>query len=273
MREQAVTRDHSAEILPGNPIRGADLTHLEPDIGHGFFTREGGRSTGIYEGLNVGLGSRDDTQTVQDNRRLALAGLGANHAFLATLHQTHSSDIVNIEAPWHDATRPIADGAVTNQPGIVLGILTADCGPVLFADGAAGVVGAAHAGWKGAIGGVLENTIAAMEAIGARRNRIVAMLGPTISRDNYEVGAEFVDRFLGESPENKAYFSGSPKEGHAMFDLPAYILSRLRRAGLDPRWTGDCTYDEPARFYSFRRATHRGEPDYGRQLSAIMIRK
>jgi purine-nucleoside/S-methyl-5'-thioadenosine phosphorylase / adenosine deaminase len=272
MREQALTRELSAGTLSASLIQCSDLARFEPEIAHGFFTREGGRSTGIYRGLNVGLGSRDDAQTVRANRDLALARLGAENAFLATVHQTHSSNVVTVETPWHDDARPAADGSVANRPGIVLGVLTADCGPVLFADGSAGVIGVAHAGWKGAIGGILENTVAAMEAIGARRDRIEATLGPTISQENYEVGMEFVERFLAESSANESFFARSPKPGHSMFDLPAYILARLRTAGLDPSWTGECTYGDATRFFSFRRATHRGEPDYGRQLSAIMIR-
>lgn len=272
MREQTLSQEYADGGPPANPILCDVLARLEPAIVHAFFTRQGGRSGGIYSGLNVGLGSGDDKPTVRANRALALAGLGAEDAFLATAHQIHSTDVVAVDVPWRDDARPKADGLVTNRPGTVLGVLTADCGPLLFADRSAGVIGVAHAGWRGALGGIVENTVSAMEAIGARRERTAAVLGPTIGKDNYEVGNDFVERFLDDSPESENHFASSPKPGHAMFDLPGYILSRLREAGLDPLWTGQCTYGDPSRFYSYRRATHRREPDYGRQLSAIMIR-
>lgn len=242
-------------------------------IGHGFFTRKGGSSTGIYASLNTGLGSGDDAATVHKNRQRVLEELDANGAFLATPHQTHSPDAICVEAAWQEGVRPRADAVVTAQPGIVLGILTADCGPVLFADDSAGVVGAAHAGWRGAFSGVLENTVLAMEKLGAARSNIRAALGPTISQANYEVGPEFVERAQTEDDGNARWFKSSLRDGHALFDLPGYICNRLRQAGVETDWTGHCTYDHEDRFFSYRRTTHRGEPDYGRQISAIVLRQ
>lgn len=252
-------------------MRCEALARADSGISHGFFTRLGGISRGIYSGLNAGLGSGDERDAVLANRSLALARLGAESAFLATPHQTHSSDVFAVAGPWPETERPVADAVVTDRPGIALGVLTADCGAVLLADGEAGIVGAAHAGWKGALGGVIENTIAGMEALGARKERIRAAVGPTISQANYEVGPEFVDRFLARSTENSLFFSDSGKAGHARFDLPAYIVARLEKAGVQAMSVGVCTYADAERFYSFRRATHRGEPDYGRQLSTILV--
>ena len=254
------------------PIRCARLQANDERFAHGFFTREGGVSTGIYAGLNTGLGSDDDKHCVAENRNRVLQTLGDETARLATPHQIHSSIAIPVTGPWPDGERPQADAVVTNRPGLALGILTADCGPVLFADAGAGVIGAAHAGWKGAISGVLENTLAAMEALGSRRSDIIAVLGPTISQSAYEVGPEFVDRFVALDPANGTYFKPSRKQGHSMFDLPAYIVGRLARVGIDTQWTGHCTYADGNRFYSYRRTTHRGESDYGRQVSTIMIR-
>lgn len=253
------------------PILCRALGGLSPRLEHGFFTRQGGVSRGIYQGLNVGLGSGDERGDVLENRARVAARLG-DSPFLATPRQTHSPDVAVVDAPWAPGEQPVADAVVTNRPGIAAGVLTADCGPVLFAEAQSGVVGAAHAGWKGATGGVLENTIAAMERLGADRSRILATLGPTISQANYEVGPEFVERLVALDPANAAWLAASPRPAHAMFDLPAYILARLERAGVAAVWTGECTYADADRFFSFRRTTHRGEPDYGRQISAILIR-
>lgn len=236
-------------------------------VAHGFFTREGGVSTGIYESLNGGPGSADESAAVAENRSRIAAHLDADD--LLSLHQVHSPDVVHVMGPW-DADRPRADAMVTDRPGIALGILTADCAPVLFADPQAGVVGAAHAGWKGALGGVLEATVEAMQALGAERDRIMAAIGPVISQRAYEVGPEFVERFLDDDPENARFFAGGQGD-RALFDLPGYCLHRLRGAGVSAEWTGHCTYSDPARFYSYRRATHAGEPDYGRLVAAITL--
>ena len=250
-------------------LKSQRLEALWPEIGHGFFTRRGGESVGLYAELNVGLGSDDERESVLRNRSRVMDSLGAT--FLATPIQHHTADVYTVEEPWPENERPVADALVTKRAGISLAILTADCGPVLFADPVARIVGAAHAGWKGAFSGVLEATVNAMETLGARRSDIVATLGPTISSENYEVGPEFVERFCAEDPGNKVYFTESGNDGHAMFDLPAYILARLDGAGVSADWMSQCTYGDEDRFFSYRRATHRGEPDYGRQISAILI--
>lgn len=239
-------------------------------IRHGFFTREGGVSNGIYQGLNVGLGSDDDREAVLENRARVAGWFGLEAARLATVHQVHSPNAVTVNGTFSD-DRPHADAMVTATPGVVLGVLSADCGPVLFSDAQAGVIGAAHAGWKGALGGVLENTIAAMEALGASRERIVACLGPSIGRNSYEVGPEFVTRFLSFDPGYEQWFRPSEKPDHAMFDLPGLTMQRLAAAGIRAENLDICTYPDAGRFYSYRRTTHAGEPDYGRQISAIAI--
>lgn len=248
------------------------LSASQVDIVHGFFTRRGGASTGIYQSLNVGLGSADDYDTVKANRAKVTKSLGLAGAFLATPHQIHSPDAIFVDEPWSALNRPQADGVVTRTPGLVLGVLTADCGPVLFADNQGRVVGACHAGWRGALTGVIENTISQMEQIGAHRARIKAVLGPSISQENYEVGPEFVDRFIMADPQNSRFFLDSANTGHSLFDLPGYILARLSLAGVESEWTGHCTYADEMNFFSYRRTTHRDEPDYGRQVSAIAIR-
>lgn len=255
------------------PIRSPALDVLSGHgVTHGFFTRAGGVSGGIFAGLNVGLGSSDDRAAVMENLARVARTLGVPAERMVGVHQVHSADAVVVTAPF-EGERPKADAMVTDRPGLALGVLTADCGPVLFADGEAGVIGAAHAGWKGALDGVLENTVAAMERLGARSARIVAVLGPSISRDNYEVGPEFVERFLAIDPANASYFSPSARAGHALFDLKAYTLARLTRAGLQASAIAQCTYAREDAFYSYRRATHRNEPDYGRQVSAIVMEK
>lgn len=241
-------------------------------LSHGFFTRQGGVSRGVYAGLNVGLGSRDERDDVMENRARASRWFGLDPSRLATVHQVHSPDVVVVTRD-NAAERPPADAMVTSTPGVILGVLAADCGPILFADPQARVVGAAHAGWKGALYGVLENTIEAMITLGARREGIRAVLGPSISSANYEVGPEYVARFIDQDPAYAAFFRPSPKPDHAMFDLPALTLKRLTDAGVEAASLGLCTYADPQRFYSYRRTTHAGEPDYGRLLSAIAIRE
>ncbi len=253
------------------PLRSSALEKFaKAGIRHGFFTRAGGVSTGLYRGLNVGVGSQDARENVTENRRRVAAWMGVAPERLLTLYQIHSADAVVVREPF-SGERPKADAMVTDRPGIALGALAADCGPVLYADAQAGVIGAAHAGWKGALTGVLEATIDAMEGLGAKRERIVAVLGPSISADNYEVGPEFVERFVAGEPANAAYFSPSAKAGHFMFDLNRYTVDRLRRAGVAADMLGRCTYAGEDDFYSYRRTTHRQEPDYGRQISAIVL--
>ena len=247
-----------------NPIH----SDLLDGVRHGFFTREGGVSTGIYAGLNGGQGSNDAAEAVAENRSRIAAHLDARD--LVTAWQIHSADAVVVEGP-HSGDPARADGLVTATPGIAIAVLTADCTPVLFADPEAGVVGAAHAGWKGALGGILESVLAAMEGRGAQRDRTVAAVGPVISQRAYEVGPEFVERFLDEDPECARFFAGGEGD-RSMFDLPGYCLWRLRAAGVrKAAWTGHCTYSDERRFYSYRRACHRDEPDYGRLVSAIRI--
>jgi YfiH family protein len=242
------------------------------NIRHAFFTREGGVSDGLYASLNGGIGSNDAPDKVRENRARMAATLGVAPAHLVTCYQIHSPDVIVATEPWTRETAPRADAIVTRTPGLAIGVTTADCGPILFADASAGVIGAAHAGWKGALTGVLEATVAAMEKLGARRGRIKAALGPTIGQRNYEVGAEFVDRFKAADAANGRFFVPAARPGHAMFDLPGYIRSRLERAeisGIED--LGLCTYADPARFFSYRRTTHRAEPDYGRHVNAIAL--
>ncbi len=240
-----------------------------PGFAHGFFGREGGVSTGIYESLNCGPGSKDAPEAVAENRRLVSAALAPQTA-LVSLSQIHSPIVHALtEAP---SQRPEGDAMVTATPGLALGILTADCAPVLLADHGAKVIGAAHAGWKGALGGVLEATLEAMEKLGASRARIAAAIGPCISRDNYEVNWEFRDRFLELGLKHRRFFVPSEREGHYRFDLPAYAAHRLTAAGLTAvEGVGVCTYPPENGFFSFRRTTHAGESDYGRQVSAILL--
>lgn len=237
-------------------------------VAHGFLGRRGGVSQGVCAGLNVGLGSGDDGEAIGENRRRAVAAV-APGAALATVHQVHSPDAVRVEAPWPDAARPHADAMVTDRPGLALGILTADCAPVLFADPAAGVVGAAHAGWKGAFAGVVESTVAAMEALGAQRARMAAAVGPCIARKSYEVDEAFLRRFTAADPEHERFFALG-RAGHHQFDLEGFVVSRLAAAGLTRiEALGQDTYSQPDLFFSYRRATHRGEPSYGRQIALI----
>ena len=241
------------------------------NVAHGFFTRKGGVSAGLYAGLNVGSGSNDSAASVAKNRRRAARHINAASDSVVTPWQVHSPDAVIATGPFQ-GEKPKADAIVTATPGLVIGVVTADCGPILFADAKAGVIGAAHAGWKGALYGVLENAVAAMEKLGARRQDIKAVLGPSISQRNYEVGSEFSAAFLAADPAYKRFFVDSPRPEHSMFDLRSFTLHRLEAAGVECAMTDDCTYADEENFYSYRRSTHRKEPDYGRQLSAICIR-
>jgi len=237
---------------------------------HGFLGRRGGVSTGELQGLNVGYGSSDDRSAIDENRRLAVAAV-APQAELATVHQVHSADVFYVDRAWPQVERPHGDAMVTDRPDLLLGILTADCAPVLFADAEAGVVAAAHAGWRGAIAGVTDSTIEAMEQLGARREDIHAAVGPCIAQPSYEVDEAFRDRFLVDDPANERFFAAGAANPH--FDLEGYVVHRLLAAGIgEVEALHLDTYVDADRFYSYRRATHRGEADYGRQLSAIALR-
>ncbi|MGJ3264270.1 MAG: peptidoglycan editing factor PgeF [Salinarimonas sp.] len=241
-------------------------------VRHAFFTRDGGVSQGLYASLNGGLGSADARERVLANRARMAERLGIAPDALVSVNQVHSPDVVTVEAPIAPDARPKADAMVTDRPGLALAILTADCGPVLFADAEGGVIGAAHAGWRGALAGVLEATVAGMERLGARRERIVAVLGPTIGQGAYEVGAELHEAFVGEDPEAARCFAPGTREGKWQLDLPGYIAARLARAEIGAAHDlARCTYSDEDLFYSYRRATHRGEPDYGRLVSAIAL--
>lgn len=236
---------------------------------HGFFTRRGGASSGVFAGLNCGAGSSDQSEIVSINRARAAEAMQVDPGHLVTLHQVHSADVVTVTGPLPE--RPRADAMVSATPGLALAVLTADCQPVLLADPRAGVVGAVHAGWRGTLDGVLEATLDAMEALGARRADITAVIGPTISQAAYEVGPEFLDTFLTGDPASSRYFANG-RDGRYQFDLPGYGLHRLRAAGVgEAEWTRHCTYGDPERFFSYRRTTHAGEADYGRLISAIRL--
>ncbi len=243
-----------------------------PDVAHGFFTRVGGVSQGVYASLNGGVGSRDAPEAVTENRARIAAALGAAPERLAVPFQIHSPDAVAVTELWPPSARPRCDALVTATPGLALGVTGADCGMILFADQRARVIGAAHAGWKGALTGVVEATVAAMGRLGARRSDIVAALGPCIGPRSYEVGPEFVAAFQGAGDDAARYFAPSRRAGHSMFNLNAYIAERAARAGVgrfeDLRLD---TYADERRFFSYRRATHRKEPDYGRLLSVIVM--
>jgi YfiH family protein len=249
-----------------DPIRAPMLA----GVPHGFFGRAGGVSTGTVTSLNCGLGSGDDPALVAENRRRAKEAVLPGGR-LVGVFQVHGADAVTVVEPWDDAVRPEADALVTAQPGLVLGILTADCAPVLFADRDAGVIGAAHAGWKGALAGVTDMTVTAMEGLGARRERIVAAIGPAMARASFEVGPDLIARFTDADPENARFFTDALGD-KAHFDLEAYLVQRLAAAGIRRvAALGLDTYADPDRFYSYRRATHRGEPTYGRQISLIAL--
>jgi YfiH family protein len=243
-----------------------------PGIRHAFFTREGGVSSGIYDSLNGGVGSNDDSEHVRENRARMAAAIGVVPQNFLTAYQVHSPDVVTVEAPWPADQRPRADALVTRVPGIGIGVSTADCGPLLFADADAGVIGAAHAGWRGALHGVIEATLTAMQALGAQLPRIRVALGPLIRQDDYEVGPEFIASFLSDDPGNMRFFEPAERSGHAMFDLPGYIASRIERAGAGGFEDLELsTYADPVRFYSYRRTTRNSEPDYGRHINAIAL--
>lgn len=243
----------------------------EPGIRHAFFTREGGVSTGIYASLNGGLGSSDDPSAIAENRMRMAQHLAVEPAHLVSLYQVHSADVAVVTGPWA-GERPKADAMVTTASHVALGVSTADCGPILFADSEARVVGAAHAGWKGAFTGIVGATVTAMEKLGARRERVTAVLGPTISARAYEVGPEFIERFKAENRTYARFFTPSERPAHALFDLPAFITLKAQEAGIG-RFVdmGLCTYGDEKHFFSYRRTTHRGEPDYGRLISAIVL--
>src|SRR6185437_7785172 len=252
-------------------IESTSLSKL-PGVRHGFFTRDGGVSSGVYATLNGGTGSKDAPDKIAENRARMAAALGVAPSHFITAHQIHSPDVVVAEAPWTAEARPRADAIVTRTPKLAIGVSTADCGPLLFADSVSGVVGAAHAGWRGALTGVIETTVAAMEKLGAKRARIAAALGPTIRQPNYEVGPEFVARFTAADPANARFFAAAERDGHALFDLTGYIAERVHRAGIDQfEDLGLCNYADADRFFSFRRMTHRGEADYGRHVNAITL--
>lgn len=247
------------------------LLDRAPGIRHGFFTRQGGNSTGLYAGCNVGLGSEDDRETVLANRALCMERLAPhNPPQLATCYQVHSADVVMVEAGGLPEP-PKADGLVTRHPNIALGVLSADCPPILLVDPEAQIIGAAHAGWHGAITGIAETVVGAMVDLGADRSAIRAVVGPCIAQASYQVGADYREKFLAESPDNDAFFEPDKDDGKFRFDLPGYVLARLSRAGVTAEWEGSDTMTDSARFYSYRRATLAGEPDYGRGLSAIML--
>lgn len=253
-------------------LEAPNLRELE-SVRHGFFTRTGGVSTGIYDSLNVGFGSDDSAENVRENRRRAMAALDRPPEALHTVHQEHGAQVVRVsQTYWNPMDAPRADAMVTDRPGKVLGVMAADCVPVLFADASAGVVGAAHSGWRGTIVGVLAATVEAMEKLGADRKGIHAAVGPAIAQESYEVGPEFPVPFLERDAEYRRFFVPSPREGHHMFDLTGCVMDQLAGLGLASVAHLDLdTCADPERFFSYRRATHRGEPDYGRGLSAITL--
>ncbi|MEW5684863.1 MAG: peptidoglycan editing factor PgeF [Pseudomonadota bacterium] len=250
------------------PVLTSPLLSALPGVRHAFFTRQGGVSQGIYAGLNVGVGSKDDPEAVRENRRRAAAHLGGD---LVTAYQVHSATAHVVDAPWPDAP-PEGDGVVTATPGIVCGALAADCAPILFADAEARVVAAAHAGWKGALTGIAEDTLSRMEGLGAKREHIVAVVGPCIGPASYEVGLEYLARFTDMDPAYARFFTPGETVEKRQFDLPAFVLHRLKAAGVARcEWVGRDTCAEPDHFFSNRRAFKLGEPDYGRLLSAITL--
>ena len=247
------------------------LLSAVPGLRHAFFSRDGGVSGGIYASLNGGIGSNDDPASVAENRRRMAEQIGVTPDHLLTLFQVHSPDVMVASAPWDAALRPRADAIVTRAQGLAIGVTAADCGPILFVDPNARVIGAAHAGWKGALTGIVESTVDAMEGLGAERAGIVAAIGPLIRQPSYEVGNEFVERFVDADAENVLFFLPASREGHAMFDLAGFIRMRLENAGVSViDDIGVDTYSDE-RFFSYRRSVHRKEPDYGRHVHAIML--
>lgn len=250
-------------------IKASSLENIS-GVQHGFFTRQGGHSSGIYSSLNTGLGADEDNEIILKNRRLVADQLDACE--IITPYQYHSAEVLMVDEAWDWQNPPKADALVTNKSGIAIAVNTADCTPVIFADINGGVIGVAHSGWKGTVGGVLENTVLAMEGLGSKRANIVAAIGPTISQANYEVGPEFVEQFVADNPQSADLFVPSVKENHSMFNLPKCVERRLLALNLaDVGNLNLCTYGDEDRFYSYRRMTHRGEADYGRQMSAVVI--
>ena len=253
-------------------IQAQTLADLD-GVQHRFFTRQGGVSAGLYSSLNCGYGSGDSADNVRENRRRVADQFGLGEPDLQTVHQIHSTDVLTVaDGRWSSPGAPKADGLVTDRPGVVLGVLAADCAPVLMADNAAGVIGACHAGWKGALGGVADVTVTAMEKLGAKRERIRAVIGPCIGPASYEVGPEFPAAFLAQDPVNERFFRTAARAGHFMFDLPGYLLHRIARNGVAVAATGHDTLSGTDDFFSYRRNTLQGVRDYGRGLSAIALR-
>lgn len=243
-----------------------------PGVRHAFFTRRGGVSEGVYDSLNGGVGSKDAPQKVAENRARMAAGLGVAHDRLLVPFQIHSADVTIVSEPWGADARPRCDGLVTREKNLALGVTGADCGMLLFADAEAEVIGACHAGWKGALTGMIESTINAMETLGAKRARTHVALGPAIGASSYEVGPEFIARFIEKNPEFTRFFTPARRAGHAMFDLPGFIATRVNALGVASfENLGVDTYADPARCYSYRRSVHRNESDYGRLVSAIAL--
>ncbi len=241
-------------------------------IQHGFFTRRGGVSSGVLSSLNCGFGSNDTPENVAENRNRAMAKINCSADTLNTVYQIHSPDVVVADKAWTRDDRPKADAIITNVKNLAIGILTADCTPVLFADLETGIIGAAHAGWKGALGGVLENCVGAMESIGAKRSQITAVIGPCIHQKSYEVGPEFKSTFLDHAATNVQFFKSSERDQHSLFDLPGFVSSRLKSLNIaEVDDVAIDTYADKDRFYSYRRTTHLNEQDYGRGLSAIVL--
>jgi polyphenol oxidase len=266
-----MTANPQEQTSPAQTLQAHTLARLA-GVRHAFFTRTGGVSGGVYASLNAGVGSQDAPHNVAENRARMAAAVGVAPDRLLTCYQIHSPDVVVAVEPWAAQERPRADAIVTAVPGLAIAVSTADCGPVLFAEPQARVIGAAHAGWRGALAGVTDSTIAAMERLGAVRERIVAVLGPMIRQPNYETGADLRDRFVAAAPANARFFRPAARAGHFMFDLAGYVAARLAAAGIGTIEDVDaCTYADEAQFFSYRRMTHRGEPDYGRHVNAIVL--
>lgn len=257
--------------IDGEIVRAECLSDLT-GISHGFFTRQGGVSTGLYSALNCGLGSNDDPDLVRQNRARVAQALGAERPEVLTLHQVHSATALVVDAPFSSSTLPRADALVTRTPGLVIGALAADCTPVLFADPQTRIIAAAHAGWRGALGGILESAVDVMIGLGADRRHIRAAVGPCINQPAYEVGPEFEAEFLKADASNARFFMRPTTGARTHFDLPGYVESRLSLSGIGAvERRSLCSYENESRFFSYRRATHRKEPDYGRQISAIVL--
>jgi hypothetical protein len=252
------------------PLTSPSLSALS-GVAHGYFGRQGGVSSGVFASLNCGYGSDDDAERVRENRTRVATWLRTGEPRLLTVYQVHSADAVCVTTPWVRGDAPKADGMATNVRGIALGVLAADCAPVLFADADAGVVGSAHSGWKGALSGIVEAVVGVMETLGARRERIRAAIGPCISQTAYEVGPEFRERFLENAPANARFFASGARSGHWQFDLPGYVMHRAQAAGVQAEVLSVCTYAEEKDYFSYRRTTHRAETQYGRNISAIML--